>query len=324
MEFHKNNTYGQNNNEDTYIQDHFSFDVVVTMMSRRTEISSSRTRSQLRTVISYTLILRSWALAVAVVSSFTSCPISNSNRFTRISSARLGYNGLFMDNDGSSNSRTDFAGPIHHTAVKTRNITLAIQFYSLLGFEPTAKFKAGPARAAWLEQNAPSSTQGETNSTASISRIELIEVPSWILNEPEGMKRRAFDLFQHQEYLGYNHLALDVTPSIEANKSSLESSLGDHTFLLSAWMETLNEKSLGLFRKTLRVALEAEQFMVGKIVYERAFIYDADGALIELLHKAKELPQYIDPMSGWELYDWFDDKNRMDARNDDKVDSSNN
>ena len=129
------------------------------------------------------------------------------------------------------------------------------------------------------------------------------------------MTRHAFDLFQNQEYLGHNHLALDVTPSIHANKDSLESLLGNHTFLLSAWMEILDEKSLGLFRKTLRVALEAEQFMVGNAVYERAFIYDADGALIELLHKATELPQRIDPLSGWERYDWFDD---------DKADSSNN
>jgi hypothetical protein len=138
------------------------------------------------------------------------------------------------------------------------------------------------------------------------------------------MRRRAFDLFEHQEYLGHNHLALDVTSTIDENKSGLQSSLQNHTFLLSAWMDTLNKKSLQLFRKTLRVALEAEQFMVGNVVYERAFIYDADGALIELLHKAAELPQHIDPMSGWEIYDWFEDANGIDERNDDKVDFSNN
>ena len=238
-----------------------------------------------------------------------------------------------MTNDSNTNTNSNSAGIVHHTAVKTRNITLAIQFYSLLGFEPTAKFKAGPARAAWLEQqHLPSTTTtcGEkNNSTESLSeshsRIELIEVPSWILNEPEGMTRRAFDLFQNQEYLGHNHLALDVTSSIEANKSSLQSSLSSNrTLLLSAWMETLNEKSLSLFRKTLRVALEPDQFMVGNVVYERAFIYDADGALIELLYKTAELPQQIDPLSGWERYDWFEEKNKVDSRNDDKVDSSTN
>ncbi|OEU22156.1 Glyoxalase/bleomycin resistance protein/dioxygenase, partial [Fragilariopsis cylindrus CCMP1102] len=152
---------------------------------------------------------------------------------------------------------------IHHTAMKTRNITLAIEFYSLLGFEPTAKFKAGPAKAAWM-----------MTKTLPKSRIELIEVPSFLLNEPEGLKRRALDLFKFQEYLGMNHLALDDN---------------NNNLLLSVWMESLNEKSLKLSQKSLRIALEAEQFMVGNIVYERAFIYDADGSLIELLRKATVL-----------------------------------
>jgi catechol 2,3-dioxygenase-like lactoylglutathione lyase family enzyme len=237
-----------------------------------------------------------------------------------------------MSRDDEFEPNMNCVGPIHHTAVKTRNITMAIKFYSLFGFEPTSKFKAGPARAAWLDQQSasPTTIDATINSTAasstSSSRIELIEVPPWILKEPVGMTRRAIDLFENQEYLGHNHLALDVTSSIDANKTELESSLllRNHTFLLSAWMETLNEKSLQLFQKTVRVALEAEQFMVGNVVYERAFIYDADGALIELLHRAAELPQQIDPMSGWELYDWFEDGNETDARNDDTVGFSNN
>ena len=190
--------------------------------------------------------------------------------------------------------------------MKTRNITLAIEFYSLLGFEPTAKFKAGPAKAAWM-----------MTKTLPKSRIELIEVPSYILNEPEGMKRRALDLFKFQEYLGMNHLALDVTNSIQnsnltnvaddnnnnKDKDKDTDTDNNNNLLLSVWMESLNEKSLKLFQKSLRVALEAEQFMVGNIVYERAFIYDADGSLIELLRKATVLPQYIDPLSGWNNYD---------------------
>jgi catechol 2,3-dioxygenase-like lactoylglutathione lyase family enzyme len=198
-------------------------------------------------------------------------------------------------------------GYIHHTAMKTRNISLAIEFYSLLGFEPTAKFKAGPAKAVWMV----------TNKTSPKSRIELIEVPSHLLNEPEGMKRRALDLFKFQEYLGMNHLALDVTNSIRNsnltnvtdddnnsnNNNNNNNNNDNNNLLLSVWMKSLNEKSLKLFQKSLRVALEAEQFMVGNIVYERAFIYDADGSLIELLRKATELPQYIDPLSGWDNYD---------------------
>jgi catechol 2,3-dioxygenase-like lactoylglutathione lyase family enzyme len=215
---------------------------------------------------------------------------------------------LSIDDDGfdeevESTDNNDVVGYIHHTAMKTRNITLAIEFYSLLGFEPTAKFKAGPAKAAWM-----------MTKTLPKSRIELIEVPSYLLNEPEGMKRRALDLFKFQEYLGMNHLALDVTNSIQ-NSNLTNTNVNDtnnnkdkdkdniNNLLLSVWMESLNEKSLKQFQKSLRVALEAEQFMVGNIVYERAFIYDADGSLIELLRKATELPQYIDPLSGWNNYD---------------------
>lgn len=87
---------------------------------------------------------------------------------------------------------------MHHTAIKTRNITLAIEFYSLLGFQVSTKFRAGPARAAWLEQ--PSSA-----GSSSPYRLELIEVPSYMLNEPEGMKRRAIDLMQRQDLLGVSH-----------------------------------------------------------------------------------------------------------------------
>ena len=207
---------------------------------------------------------------------------------------------------------------VHHMAIKTRNITLAIQFYSLLGFEPAARFKAGSAKAAWLEQKQVS----PTNQTSPPSRIELIEVPTYVLREPEGMKRRAFDLFKHQEYLGHNHFALDVTKIISNSNldTASPSSSRNNNFLLSRWMELLNKKSLKLFRKSLRIALEAEQFMVGNIVWERAFIYDADGALIELLRKTAELQQQIDPMSGWEQYygPWFGVED-VDAGNDESI-----
>ena len=169
---------------------------------------------------------------------------------------------------------------VHHTAIKTRNITLAMQFYSLLGFEPTRKFRAGPARAAWLEQRG-----------ASNGRLELIEVPSYMLNEPEGMKRSAFDLMQQQELLGYNHLALDVTASMRKQEFAT----------LSEWLEGLNDKSLEVFGKTLRIALEPQQQLIGNSSFELAFIYDADGVLLELLRKEKDLPQEID--SGWEPWD---------------------
>jgi catechol 2,3-dioxygenase-like lactoylglutathione lyase family enzyme len=170
---------------------------------------------------------------------------------------------------------------LHHTALKTRNITLAIQFYSLLGFEPTTKFRAGPARAAWLEQ--PGTTWN--------SRLELIEVPYWMLNEPEGMKRRATDLNQRQDMLGQNHFALDVSQSMKEQGMSS----------LSEWVAMLQAKSLHMFGKRLRIALAPQQQIIGNGVYELAFLFDADGALVELLHKQKDLPQRID--SGWEPWD---------------------
>jgi len=216
-----------------------------------------------------------------------------------------------VDVDVDVESMDSFGGYIHHTALKTRNISLAIEFYSLLGFEPVAKFKAGGgAKAAWLEQQQKTTSSTRTSSnhltiSSSNPRIELIEVPSYLLNEPEGMKRRALDLYQHQEYLGMNHFALDVTNSIR-NSNLTDVTTNDdnnnNNLILSIWMKSLNERSLKLFNKNINVALEAEQFMVGNTIYERAMVYDADGSLVELLRKATKLPQQIDPMSGWDQY----------------------
>lgn len=169
---------------------------------------------------------------------------------------------------------------LHHAAMKTRNITVAIQFYGLLGFEVEARFRAGPARAAFLTQHGSSS-----------SRLELIEVPSYILQEPEGMKRRAMNLMERQELLGWNHLALDVTQAIQEKGFSQ----------LSEWMNNLNATSTATFGKSLRVALKPRQQIIGNSVYELAFVYDADGALVEFVHKQSALEQEME--SGWEVWD---------------------
>jgi catechol 2,3-dioxygenase-like lactoylglutathione lyase family enzyme len=203
-------------------------------------------------------------------------------------------------------------GPIHHVAVKTRNITTAIQFYSLLGLEPTVKFRAGPARAAWLEHRS-------NFSVSATPRLELIEVPTFLLNEPEGRTIRSVDLMKRPELLGYNHIALDVTEAVSRLATeNTNSSLID-------WMRHVNDHSLKLFGKTLRVALEPRQQMIGETVYElvsrfislhflgsdlksqfvlvcaQAFIYDADGALVELIRKQSVLSQKV--VSGWEPWD---------------------
>jgi hypothetical protein len=207
----------------------------------------------------------------------------------------------------------------HHSAIRTRNITLAIQFYSLFGFEPTVKFKTGPARAAWLEQQRPQQPSPSSSSSSlqdqepappsptpplmpspSSCRIELIEIPPHILMEGssasgEWTKKRAPDLLARSDLLGHNHLALDVTSSAQ------QLGCGRN---LTAWMGHLNEQSVALFGKTMRVALPPKQLIIGNVVYELAFLYDADGALIELLCQGDTLPQKVS--SGWEPIS-FDD-----------------
>ena len=174
----------------------------------------------------------------------------------------------------------------HHVAVKTRNITVAIQFYSLLGFEVEARFRAGPARAAWL-----TIAGGQQEEESSSSRLELIEVPSYLLHEPEGRIRRAVNLMERQELLGWNHLAFNVTHSVHSKGFSK----------LSEWMQDLNATSWTRFGKSLRVALEPRQQIIGNGVYELGFIYDADGALVEFVYKQSDLEQEVE--SGWDVWD---------------------
>lgn len=188
---------------------------------------------------------------------------------------------------------------VHHSAVRTRNITTAIQFYSLLGFEVDCRFRAGPARAAWLSLMAKNTTTTRTtiaSPTAAAARLELIEVPPYILNEPAGMRRRAPNLMENQVELGWNHMAIDVTAQIKGTSSS--NNMQD----LADWMAQLNETSMQTFGKSLRVAVPPRQQMIGRNVFELAFIYDADGCLIEFLHKQGQVQsQSMD--SGWDPWD---------------------
>jgi catechol 2,3-dioxygenase-like lactoylglutathione lyase family enzyme len=216
---------------------------------------------------------------------------------------------------------------IHHTALKTRNITNAIEFYSLLGYQVASKFRAGPARAAWLEL-----PQGNTASVsaASVSRLELLEVPAYMLPSP---RERAPNLMDQQAVLGYNHVALDVTYQIQqmqillqehdqkdddsmtrnttASTSSTSTSTTSttstttiiSTVSLADWMSRLNATSVELFGKTLRVALEPQQQIIGRNVYELAFLFDADGCLVELLNLKSVLPLTVNVQSGWEPWD---------------------
>jgi catechol 2,3-dioxygenase-like lactoylglutathione lyase family enzyme len=178
-------------------------------------------------------------------------------------------------------------GPIHHVAIKTRNITTAIQFYSLLGFRPTVRFRAGPARAAWLEPRYPKNVSSSAN-----ARIELLEVPSYVLKEPEGQRTQAVDLMKRPELLGYNHLALDVTDSVARlvekrynnnnnNNNNTAVTTTTTTTLLADYVQYLNNQSLELFGKTLRVALEPRQQMIGSAVYELvSFVFVGIGQFV--------------------------------------------
>ncbi|KAL7541433.1 hypothetical protein ACHAXR_010931 [Thalassiosira sp. AJA248-18] len=189
----------------------------------------------------------------------------------------------------------------HHVAIKTRNIENAIKFYSLLGFEVESKFVAGPARAAWLLHESCSNNSNNYPK----SRIELLEVPSYMLNEPEGMQKRAIDLTKREELLGLNHFALDVTNNIPRPDKYDEGASAEGTacalYQLQEWMDDLNALSVDKFGKTLRVALSPTKRIIGKEVYEMAFLYDADGTLVELLNHSGTLAQEVG--DGWEPWD---------------------
>lgn len=191
----------------------------------------------------------------------------------------------------------------HHVAIKTRNIENAIKFYSLLGFRVESKFVAGPARAAWLLHESSDDSDGGPTSRQPQSRIELLEVPSYMLNESEGTIKRAIDLTKREELLGLNHLALDVTRGVASiGGGGDEPSSSCQLYQLQEYMDDIDALSMQKFGKTLRVALPPTKRIIGREVYEMAFIYDADGSLIELLNHSGTLQQDM-ITDGWEPWD---------------------
>lgn len=125
-----------------------------------------------------------------------------------------------------------------------------------------------------------------------------------MLNEPEGMKRRAVDLTKQEELLGLNHFALDVTgciPRPNNDDGASEDGTAFALYQLKEWMDDLNALSLDKFGRTLRVALEPTKRIIGREVYEMAFLYDADGALVELLNHSGRLEQEVG--DGWAPWD---------------------
>mgnify|MGYP003476685665 CR=1 FL=1 len=160
---------------------------------------------------------------------------------------------LLVSNRQHDGGKTLLAATIiHHTALKTRNITNSIHFYSLLGYRVTSRFRTGPARAAWLE-------------LLNESRLELIEVPEYMLMLDK--RQRAPDLMKYPNVLGYNHVAFHVKTN------------------LTLYLESLNRTSIERFGKGLNVVVPPRQQIIGCDVYELCFLHDADGCLVELLYR---------------------------------------
>lgn len=157
---------------------------------------------------------------------------------------------------------------IHHVALQTSNITRAMEFYSLFGFSCVERFRAGPARAAWLEHE------------SSQSRLELMEVPSHQLLNTS----RAPDVLC-PGFLGYHHVALNVDIPLEE------------------FLDNLNEISHKRFGKRMRLALwPPKQQRIGMAgLFDVAFLHDADGCLVELIYKVSNVSSKIE--SGWEPWD---------------------
>ncbi|MEM9002286.1 MAG: VOC family protein [Cyanobacteria bacterium P01_F01_bin.86] len=140
---------------------------------------------------------------------------------------------------------------MHHASIRTADIHRAIAFYSLLGFSMEEQFTAGITLACWM--------------TGLGGRIELLQVP-----EP----RSAPDCFADEHYTGYYHLSFDLTQVIV--------SLPDWIGSLEKQFAEASQQTPGAL-KPLQVLLPPKQQMIGRNVYEVAFIADADGLPLEFL-----------------------------------------
>ncbi len=136
-----------------------------------------------------------------------------------------------------------------------------------------------------------------------------------MLNEPEGMQKRAINLLERPELLGMNHVALDVTRCVDSRSNNCNS-IDDGTstnvertrsssscdlYNLQEWIDDLNTLSIQKFGKSIRGAVSPTKRIVGREVYEMAFVYDADGSLVELLNHSGTLEQEMD--DGWVPWD---------------------
>ncbi|CAM9621696.1 unnamed protein product [Pylaiella littoralis] len=156
----------------------------------------------------------------------------------------------------------------HHCALRTSNIARAMKFYSLLGMTEVVRFKAENARCAFLE--------------GAGMRLELIEVPASM--EPEN---KAADLAADMRSTGLNHIAFDIGPAIEA-----EGLNG-----MKGFLSELNRQSEAAFGMSVRLVVSPYEQRIGQDIFDLAFIMDADGVLLELVHKKDTLD--VDMPKAW-------------------------
>jgi catechol 2,3-dioxygenase-like lactoylglutathione lyase family enzyme len=135
---------------------------------------------------------------------------------------------------------------MHHTAIRTANIHLAIAFYEQLGFIVSDRFTTGYTLACWME--------------GLDSRIELIQIPQ---------PKPAPDAFADEHYVGYYHLSFD---------------LSEITSDLDNWLTNLGSRLAAIPElEPLKILLQPTQQQIGDRILEVAFIADADGLPLEFI-----------------------------------------
>ena len=175
----------------------------------------------------------------------------------------------------------------HHTALWVKNITTSAAFYSLFGFEEERRFKAGPARAVWLQwQPSPSLESAEESSAVHLANdyhLELIEVPPYVASNsaPPAAVASAVDAECGSEtrlaHTGMNHFALDVSEECRLQGGGLP-----------AFLRNLNERSEVVYDRSIRLIVAPHERIIGQDVFEVGYIADPDGVLLELLSCAAD------------------------------------
>ncbi|MEB3289269.1 MAG: VOC family protein [Leptolyngbya sp.] len=152
---------------------------------------------------------------------------------------------------------------LHHASIRTADIHRAIAFYERLGFTVQERFTTGMTLACWMEGLG--------------GRIELIQIP-----EP----RPAADAFHDEHYTGYYHLSFDLTDRVESLPTwlaELRQSFAAEDAAAASAPEGNDPARDRAVTGMLRVLLEPQQQIIADLVYEVAFLADADGLPLEFI-----------------------------------------